>query len=107
MAIERLGKRITVTGCDAFKAQIIVAATAANLPIVFDDPAIEQRRLQHVNPGTAQPNASFNIRTGPPAHKVDDGSGLVTTATTVFANLSGPPKTQSTRHTRARRWRVA
>jgi hypothetical protein len=103
MALERFGKRFTVTGSAAFKEQIIVAATAANLPIVFDDPALKRRRLQHINPATAQPNASFNIRTRPPAHRVDDGSGLLTTATTVVSNLTGPPKTQSTRHTRARR----
>ena len=103
MALERFGKKIIVTDSDAFKEQIIVAATAANLPIVFDDPALEQRRLQHLNSGTAQPNASFNIRTPPPAPKVDNGSGLVTTATTIVSNLTGPPKTPSTRHTRARR----
>jgi hypothetical protein len=103
MALERFGKTITVNGSDAFKEQIIVAATAANLPIVFDDPALEQRRLQHVNPATARPNATFNIRTRPLARKVDNGSGLVTTATTVVSNPAGPTKTQSTRHTRARR----
>jgi hypothetical protein len=101
MALERFGKRINVTGSDAFKKQIIIAATS--LPIVFDDPALEQRRLQHVNPATARPNATFNIRTRPLARKVDNGSGLVTTATTVVSNPAGPTKTQSTRHTRARR----
>ena len=101
MAFERFGRRITVKGSDAFKEQIIIAA--ANLPIVFDDPALEQRRLQHVSPGTAQSNAGSNIRTRPPAHKVDDGSGLVSTATTVVSNLTGPPKARSTSHTRARR----
>jgi hypothetical protein len=103
MALERFGKTITINGSDAFKEQIVIAAAATNLPIVFDDPALEQRRLQHVSPSTAQSNAGSNIRTRPPAHKVNDGLGLVSTATTVVSNLTGPPKTQSTGHTRARR----
>ena len=44
MAQARYGTCIAVTGTATFKAHIAQAAAAANLPITFDDPALEQRR---------------------------------------------------------------
>jgi hypothetical protein len=103
MALERFGKRITVKGSNAFKEQIIIAAAAANLPIVFDDPTIEQRRLQHTDPDTASANAFLSVRTLPLAQNVDNGAALVKPTSAFVPNPNGPTKTQSTRHTQTRR----
>ncbi|WP_426107450.1 TraI/MobA(P) family conjugative relaxase [Massilia sp. TSP1-1-2] len=46
MAAERYGDIITVNGDAAFKEGIARAAAAANLPISFDDAALEARRQQ-------------------------------------------------------------
>ncbi len=54
MALERFGNRITVRGSDAFKEQIVIAAAGAHLPVVFDDLALEQRRLKLAAPTTAR-----------------------------------------------------
>lgn len=45
MAMERFGETVTVNGSAEFKERIAVAAVAANLPIKFEDPALEARRL--------------------------------------------------------------
>ncbi len=44
MAMERYGNRITVNGTTEFKAKIIHAAVAANLPITFADDTLERHR---------------------------------------------------------------
>ncbi|WP_293679591.1 TraI/MobA(P) family conjugative relaxase [Thiolapillus sp.] len=44
MAVARYGNRITVTGTAAFKAQAILSAVSAELPITFSDPGLERRR---------------------------------------------------------------
>jgi len=45
MAMERFGETVTVNGSAEFKERVAIAAVAANLPIRFDDPALEARRL--------------------------------------------------------------
>jgi hypothetical protein len=45
MALERYGGRIAVNGSSAFKEQILASAVDASLPVNFDDPILEQRRL--------------------------------------------------------------
>jgi hypothetical protein len=49
MAVARYGNRIAVSGSDAFKEQILMAAVADDLRITFADPALEQRRSQLVH----------------------------------------------------------
>jgi hypothetical protein len=44
LAIQRYGTRITVNGTAEFKAQIAHVAATTNLPMSFDDPALERRR---------------------------------------------------------------
>ena len=46
MAVERYGNRITVNGTPEFKAQIIRAAAASGMPIIFADAALERRRQE-------------------------------------------------------------
>lgn len=50
-----LWQKVIVKVSNAFKEQIVIAATAANLSIVFDDPELEQRRLRLADPTTTQP----------------------------------------------------
>ena len=49
MAMQRYGKSIHVTGSDAFKDEIVRAAVKSQIPIVFDDAALEQRRQSLLN----------------------------------------------------------
>jgi hypothetical protein len=65
IVFERFGKRITVKGSDAFKEQIGIAAAAANMLIVFDDPALEQRRLQFVSRTTRTESSIDDVDTRP------------------------------------------
>lgn len=58
MAVERYGERIAVNGSDAFKEQILKAAVASRLRIIFVDAALEQRRLHLVHALAAGPNLS-------------------------------------------------
>lgn len=44
MAANRYGNHITVTGTAEFKAQAILSAVTAELPITFSDPSLERRR---------------------------------------------------------------
>lgn len=44
LAVERYGHRIAVNGTPAFKAQVIRAAAASQIPVVLTDPALERRR---------------------------------------------------------------
>lgn len=44
MAAARYGNRITVTGTAEFKAQAILSAVSAELPITFSDAGLERRR---------------------------------------------------------------
>ncbi|AJE23498.1 TraI/MobA(P) family conjugative relaxase [Azotobacter chroococcum] len=44
MAVARYGKQVTVTGSPQFKELVAQTAAVRNLPIKFDDPALEQRR---------------------------------------------------------------
>ena len=46
MAMQRYGNTIAVSGSAAFKQQIAEAAASAQLPLTFDDPALERRRQQ-------------------------------------------------------------
>ncbi len=52
MALQRYGQTLTVNGSDAFKDRIVTAAAAARLDLRFDDPDLEQRRvdLRAANP---------------------------------------------------------
>lgn len=54
LAMERYGNRITVNGSAAFKEKIARAAASANLPVTFDDEALERRRQQLTNPSTTK-----------------------------------------------------
>jgi hypothetical protein len=69
LAMERYGSRIKVNGSAAFKEQIAKAAAAANLPVTFDDAALERRRQQLTKPPTTKENKhgypGRNIRRGP------------------------------------------
>jgi hypothetical protein len=56
MAMARYGNRITVKGSAEFKESIAHAAATANLPITFDDAALEQRRQTLLNATTAKEN---------------------------------------------------
>jgi hypothetical protein len=60
MAIDRYGERIAVNGSDAFKEKILMAAVAIGLPVRFDDPTLEERRLRLI----PEPNAAENARNG-------------------------------------------
>lgn len=52
-ACERYGNQITVNGTDAFKEQIVCVAAASNLPVTFDDDALERRRQTLTTASTA------------------------------------------------------
>jgi hypothetical protein len=68
MAMARYGNRITVKGSAEFKESIARAAATANLPITFDDAALEQRRQTLLNATTAKENrhdASARTDRGP------------------------------------------
>jgi hypothetical protein len=56
MAMARYGDRITVKGSAEFKESIAHAAATADLPITFDDAALEQRRQTLLNEITAKEN---------------------------------------------------
>jgi hypothetical protein len=103
MAGKRFGQKITVNGSDAFKEQIIIAAATANLPIIFDDAALERRRLQLVNPAPTRENAICNASMSPPAPRDIEVPGPVTAANVLAPNLRAPPKTKSATRTRSSR----
>jgi hypothetical protein len=44
MAVKRYGARICVNGSETFMGEVVQAAVAANLPVIFDDPSLEVRR---------------------------------------------------------------
>ena len=46
LAMERYGERITVNGNPEFKAQMVKAAVALQLPITFVNPGLERRRQE-------------------------------------------------------------
>lgn len=46
MARERYGERLNVSGSTAFKEEVVQAAAWMHLPVIFDDPGLEQRRLE-------------------------------------------------------------
>ncbi len=48
LTMQRYGHQITVNGSPQFKARVIHAAARENLPITFNEPALEQRRQQLV-----------------------------------------------------------
>jgi Relaxase/Mobilisation nuclease domain/Large polyvalent protein-associated domain 7 len=54
MAMERYGQHIKVNGSADFKEQVIQAATAANLPITFDDVDLARRYQAIMNSNTNQ-----------------------------------------------------
>lgn len=76
MAIQRYGDRIAVNGSDTFKEQILATAVGAGLPVKFDDPILEGRRLLLVGPPTASDAAGDTVvrrgsgRTGHGEHQL-------------------------------------
>jgi hypothetical protein len=94
MAVERFGQKITVNGSDPFKEQIIIAAATANLPIIFEDPALERRRLQLANSTTTSENAIHSASMRPPAPRDNEALGPVTAATIPAQKLRAPPETK-------------
>lgn len=60
MAVARYGEQITVTGSEQFKELVAQTAAARNLPIKFDDAALEQRR-QYLQKTLSKENT--NVRT--------------------------------------------
>ena len=56
MAMARYGDRITVNGSAEFKESVAHVAATANLPLTFDDAALEQRRQTLLNETTAKEN---------------------------------------------------
>jgi len=57
MAMDRFGERIRVDGTPAFKEQIVQAAAASQLPITFDDTALERCRQHLLTPTAPKENA--------------------------------------------------
>lgn len=102
MAAARYGDTVTIGGSDSFKEQVARTAALRNLPIKFDDAALEQRRL-HLQ--QAIERAKENDRTDgrrPDQHGVDrrgdsigtgrTGSGQQRGASTArTANRTGVP----------------
>lgn len=60
MAVARYGEQVTLTGSDQFKELVVQTAAAKNLPIKFDDEALERRR-QFLQKTLNKENA--NVRT--------------------------------------------
>ncbi len=100
MALERFGKRIAIHGSDTFKEQVIVVAAAANLPIVFDDAALEQRRLQLADLAATQKTPIHEAGTRPPAPHGNEVRGAVTSGNIQASNPSASQKRKGA--TRAR-----
>ncbi|MCU7927533.1 MAG: relaxase/mobilization nuclease domain-containing protein [Candidatus Thiodiazotropha sp. (ex Dulcina madagascariensis)] len=91
MAAARYGKRITVTGTAEFKAQAILSAVSAELPIIFSDAGLERRRQtllssyqekQHDRSersrsvrGRADRHGAGRIRPGTASHQHAAGTG--------------------------------
>jgi hypothetical protein len=100
MALERFGKRITVNGSNAFKEQIVIAATAANLSIVFDDPELEQRRLRLADPTTTQPKPIHGGGTSSPPVLESERRGPIITRNSHTPNPGTSRKPKSARSLR-------
>lgn len=64
LAMERYGNRITINGSAAFKEKIARAAASANLPVTFDDEALERRRQQLTSPSTMKEKKHGNDSSG-------------------------------------------
>jgi hypothetical protein len=103
MAFERFGKRITAQRSDAFKEQIVIAAAAADMPIVFDDPALEQRRLQFVNPTTRMESSVGDVGTRSPLARGSEGPGPLNARNTQTSYPSTPHQPKSALHARSLR----
>jgi hypothetical protein len=101
MAFERFGKTITVKGSDAFKEKIVIAAAAADLPIVFDDPELQQRRLQLANRTTRSENRVDDAGTRSPVARGSEGPGPLNARTTQTRNPNTPQKPKSALHARS------
>jgi hypothetical protein len=56
IAVDRFGSTITVRGSEAFKEQIVIAATAGIVPVRFSHPVLEHRRIQLANSVASQQN---------------------------------------------------
>jgi hypothetical protein len=54
LTMERYGSRITVNGSHEFKEQIVRIAVAANLPVTFEDVALEKQRQTLMSKKEAQ-----------------------------------------------------
>ncbi|HEX8414939.1 MAG TPA: TraI/MobA(P) family conjugative relaxase, partial [Sphingomicrobium sp.] len=78
MAIVRYGQRIAVTGSEVFKDQILYAAIASNLPIIFDDAALERRHQQLTQASTQKENkhANQSRSNGRPTDRSRHGGGV-------------------------------
>jgi hypothetical protein len=103
MALERFGKRITVKGSNAFKEQIVIAAAAADLPIVFDDPALEQRRLQLANPTSRSENPVDDVDTRSPVARGLEGLRVLNARNTLTPNQGTSQKPKTALHARTLR----
>ena len=74
LAMQRYGNSIAVDGSTAFKQQIVEAAASAQLPLTFDDPALERRRQQltHIrNESTQQERQHDRQERGQPGAESD------------------------------------
>lgn len=102
VALERFGKRITVNGSETFKEQVIIAATTGNLPIVFDDPELERRRLRLADPTVKRANSVHDGGGCSPA-RASEGPGSVTARNVQAPNSGTLQKPKSARHGRSLR----
>jgi len=101
LAMERYGNRITVNGSAAFKERIARAAAAANLPVTFDDEALEQRRQQLTNPSTTKEKQhGIDSRRGPDSGRTGQGrhAAAARTAAAARAGAAKPGPGHSVRH---------
>ncbi|MFC5462592.1 TraI/MobA(P) family conjugative relaxase [Massilia niabensis] len=102
MALERFGRRIVVKGSDGFKEQVVLAATAAKLPIVFEDPALEQRRVWHANPPIPRAHPVSDVGTHVPPTR-NRATPEQVNDRNIRAPITGDSQKGNPTHARARR----
>jgi len=103
MALERFGKRITVNGSKTFKEQVIIAATTANLPTVFDDPELERLRLRLADSTVKRANPIHDGSGCSPTLRASKGSGPVTARNVRAPSPGTLQKSKSAGHARGLR----
>jgi hypothetical protein len=103
VALERFGKRITVNGSDAFKEQVVIAATAARLSIVFDDPGLERRRLRLTEPTITPANPINDVGKRLGAARSSEEPGPVTARNIHTPSPGALQKPKSAGHARSLR----